>query len=70
MGKNVIVNDYMTVIKNGLNIYGLNGFYEMHSDICKGITAPWENNFKILNNLSYKEFVRIVEDYIYNKGRC
>lgn len=62
--------DYLKAIETGFNLYGLNGFYMMHEDVCNKEeipwVEPWVGKLECLNDLNYEEFESLCEDY-FNK---
>lgn len=60
------IYNYMKAIKIGFTFLGINGFYQMHKDICDKKEMPWMGNLECLNDLNYNEFESLCEDY-FNK---
>jgi hypothetical protein len=57
-------NDYLKAISVGFDYYGLNGFYEMHKDVCDNPENPWAYALEKLNDLNYEEFESLCETYL------
>jgi hypothetical protein len=58
--------EYLTAIGIGFNYYGLNGFYEMHKDVCENPDNPWTYGLTILNEVKYEEFESLCALYLKN----
>jgi hypothetical protein len=59
-------NEYLTAIGVGFDYYGLNGFYEMHKDVCEKPDNPWAYALSVLNDLNYEEFESLCTTYLKN----
>ena len=56
-------DEYLKAIKIGFEYYGVNGFHEMHKDVCKNPDNPWGYALHVLNDLNYDEFELLCRTY-------
>lgn len=55
---------YDEAFKNGFNAFGMNGFYDMHKEICSGEASLWEDDMKVLNELDISGFELLADEYL------
>lgn len=60
------ISKYLKAIKIGFEYYGLNGFYEMHKDVCENPSNPWGYDLQSLNDLSFSEFESLCNLHLKN----
>ena len=62
--------EYLKVIKEGFDCYGLNGFYEMHKDVVENPDNTWSYALECLNDLNFEEFELLCKTYLNEIKSC
>ena len=58
------MDKYYKALEIGFDYYGLNGFFEMHKDVCENPDNPWGYDLEVLNELNYEEFEIVANEYL------
>lgn len=64
------IDKYREALRTGFGYYGINGFHEMHKDVCKEPSNPWGYALEPLNELSYEQFEIAAAAYLNERNEA